>query len=134
MAQIANLFSVVSYVSYIVLLLALGRPQTDDSVGSPAVGGPAAMMLVVLAMAAVGAWGLFAAFNAVRLLTTPYTYLVLREVAAHSLRQPIPYWRIAAEAVDKLIASACFCTAPYVVYKSVRRDPPDDPGPQLIPC
>jgi hypothetical protein len=114
--QIATLLGEFSNLTYIALLIAIFR----QAGGQPR--GEISRPLAVVSKVAVIAWGVWVAFNVVRLVFTPYTYFQLRDFALQVGRTPPRLEAMMVDVVRTILSQACLFTAPYVVYRScVRR-------------
>jgi amino acid permease len=119
--QVANLLSECSNLAYVLLLFAFSR-QTDDESFSPA-DVPVSRFLRFVTKAAVVLYGIWVAFNLVRVVITPYGYAQLRDLELHVGRRPPQLSRMMLEAIRTLLTQACLFIAPYVIYNSwLRRE------------
>jgi len=84
---------------------------------------PVSGLLSLTTKIALVVWGLWVAFNLVRLCLTPYNYFHLRNVAFQIGRRPPQLGSMMASATRTLLQAACAFMAPYIVYNSwPRRD------------
>jgi hypothetical protein len=68
-------------------------------------------------------WGLWVAFNIVRVVLTPYSYFQVRDLALQNGQPPPQLSLMMAGAVRTLLEQACLFICPYIVYNSwLRRD------------
>ena len=106
-----------SDLSYILLLIALSRQATDTSSADV----PNSRLLRLVTKVAVIAWGIWLAFNLVRVVLTPYSYSQLRNYALQDGVTPPKLANAMVDAIRTLLSQDCLFTAPYVVYKGRRR-------------
>jgi len=116
-SHVSTLLGEFSNLACILLLIAFSRQITDESL--PEI--PVSRLLGLVAKVTVIAWGLWLAFNLIRVVLTPYTYVQARNYALQIGRTPPQLADLMAEPIRMLLQQACLFTAPYVVYKS-RRD------------
>jgi hypothetical protein len=122
--QIAILLGECSNLAYILLLLAFFR-QADGSFTPTDV--PVSRLLSFVTKAALTLWGIWVAFNLVRVVVAPFAYAVAVSKAG---RTPLPLSGMMLEVIQMLLTQACLFIAPYVVYNSwLRRD--ETPGEML---
>ena len=116
-SHVSTLLGEFSNLACILLLIAFSRQITDESL--PEI--PVSRLLGLVAKVTVIAWGLWLAFNLIRVVLTPYTYVQAWNYALQIGRTPPQLADLMAEPIRMLLQQACLFTAPYVVYKS-RRD------------
>ncbi|HTS51360.1 MAG TPA: hypothetical protein VMH05_25610 [Bryobacteraceae bacterium] len=114
--ETASVLGQVGNFAYILLLLALwhqpdGEPSAD-------VGAPVSRLLRRVTKVALIAYGIWVAFNLVRVIVTPYFYFQIRTTALRIGRQPPQLTRMMASALRMLLDQACLFMAPYIVYNS----------------
>lgn len=116
--QIAILLGECSNLAYILLLLAFFR-QADKEPFTPT-DVPVSRLLSFVTKAALTLWGIWVAFNLVRVVVAPFAYAV---AVSKTGRTPLPLSGMMLEVIQMLLTQACLFIAPYVVYNSwLRRD------------
>jgi hypothetical protein len=105
-----------SNVAAMLVLIALFRQPTEEQSEETV---PVSRLLNAATRAAVLLLGLWAAFNLVRLLASPYTYFVVRNVALENRLKPPPLAHIVSRANIEFLASVGQFAAPYIVFKSL---------------
>ncbi len=119
--EVANLLSECSNLAYVWLLFAFSRQSNDESFSPGDV--PVSRFLRFVTKAAVILYGIWVAFNLVRVVITPYAYSHLRIVALETGRRPPQLGRMMLEVIRTLLTQACLFIAPYVIYNSwLRRE------------
>ncbi len=114
--EVANLLSECSNLAYVLLLFAFSRQSDDESFSPGDV--PVSRFLGFVTKAAVILYGIWIAFNLVRVVITPYGYAQLRDLELHVGRRPPQLSRMMLEAIRTLLTQACLFIAPYVIYNS----------------
>ena len=109
----AALLSLFSNLAVFLLLIALFR----EAGHTPIADAPVSPLLGVMAKMAVIVWGLWLAFNLLRLVLTPYSHSQLRDYAIQTGQSPPALGDMMAEAIRTLLITACVFTVPYVIYK-----------------
>jgi hypothetical protein len=98
-------------------LIAIFRQSGDEAFQSGDVS--VSRLLIVVTKTALIVWGLWVAFNVVRVGLTPYTYSLSLQMG----RKTPPLSGMMLDAIKMLLNQACFFVAPYIVYNSwLRRD------------
>jgi len=110
-------FAELSNLAAILLLIAFFRQAIDR----PHAEIPVSRLLSIATKAAVIAFGLWSAFNVVRLVLSPLVYSQLRNYALQVGREPPQFGSILAEVIPAVLASTGLFIAPYIVYKSQAR-------------
>jgi hypothetical protein len=98
-ARVVTLLTEFSNLPFILLLIALSREATDK----PSADVPASRLLSIVTKVAVVGWGLWVAFNLVRVVLTPYTYFELRNYALQIGRTPPHLADMMADAIRTLL-------------------------------
>jgi len=111
--DVSSLLAEFSNLAFILLLVALSRPATDESPADV----PASRLLSSVTKLAVISWGFWVAFNLVRVALAPYSYFQLRTYALQLRVTPPQLADIIADAIRTLLSQACLFIPPYVVYK-----------------
>jgi hypothetical protein len=106
---------VSSSLGTILLLVALSRQRDEDSSRHPV-----SRLLSIVTNVAVVTWGLWVAFQVVRLVLTPYTYTQLRDYAAQVGRTSPSLAYLIRDAARSLLTQAALFTAPLVIWRSRR--------------
>jgi len=104
----------LSAFAYILLLLAFFRHADGELFTDADV--PVSRLLVFATKVALITWGIWVAFNVVRLVLTPYSYFHLQDAALQIGRRPQRLGPMMADAIRMLLGQACFLIAPYIVY------------------
>ncbi len=126
--EVAKLLNGCSNVAYILLLVAFF--QQSDSEPAVTTDVPPSGFLRRVTKVALVLWGIWVAFNLVRVVVTP---LAIRVAAFKTGRRPPQLGHIMMEVIEMLLTQACLFIAPYVVYNSwLRRDETPD-GIQPVP-
>ncbi len=113
-SQVSIVLGELSSLAYILLLLAFfHRANSHRSTEADV---PVSGLLRFVTKLALVAWGLWVAFNLVRLCLTPYAYLQLRSAALQIGRRPPQLGSLMADAIRTLLDQACLFMAPYIVY------------------
>ncbi len=107
---------IAAAVVYVFFLIALFR-QSDDFGRSEA---PASKLLAVVAKISVVVAGLILAFLLIRVLLSPYLYSQVRTMATRVGRNPPPFLYLIRDTIRDLLMGACYFTAPFLVYMSIR--------------
>jgi len=125
--QVANLLGECSDLAYVLLLVAFFRQSDRESVAKMDV--PVSGFLRLVTKAAVVAYGIWIAFNVVRLAGIPFLHSYLQSTAftTRLTLEPLGHWML--EAAQMLLTQACLFVAPYVVYNSWLRY---DEGPDEV--
>jgi hypothetical protein len=89
---------------------------------------PASGFLRRVTKVALVLYGIWVAFNLVRVVVTPFNYSHLRIVALQTGRRPPQLGHMMLEVIQMLLSQACLFIAPYVVYNSWSRgdESPDE--------
>ncbi len=111
----------VGNFAYILSLLAFWHQPDSESADAEV---PVSRLLSFVTKVALIGYGLWVAFNLVRLVVTPYFYFQLRNTALRIGRQPPQLTNMMASTLRMLLEQACLFMAPYIVYNSWRR--PDE--------
>jgi hypothetical protein len=114
--EFASSTNTAAVVSYVLFLIALFR-QKDDSARSDV---PVSKFLAVVTRITLFVAGMIVAFLLFRVFMTPYVYSQLREVAAQVGRNLPPFFYLIRDTVRDLLVGACYFTAPFLVYMSIR--------------
>ena len=64
---------------------------------------------------------LIVAFLLIRVFLTPYIYSQFRQLAVQAGRNPPPFLDLIRDTIRDLPLGACYLTAPFLVYMSIRR-------------
>ena len=112
--SVSTIAGEVSNLATILLLIVFFRQANDE----PHAEVPISRLLDVATKVAVIAYGLWSAFNLVRLIVSPLIYSQLRDYALQVGREPPEFRSILAEVLPALLSSLGFLIAPYIVYKS----------------
>jgi hypothetical protein len=110
-AEASNLFS-------ILLLVALFRLKDDDSARTV----PMSRMFRLATKITVTAWGLALVLRVLGLILVPFTYFQLRNYALQAGRISPPFGNLLREAIVGVISSAGLFAAPYILYRSQKRN------------
>ena len=113
--QVSAVLDELDNVAYILLLLLFWH-QPDGESSDVQV--PVSRLLRFVTQVALIAYGLWVAFNLVRLVVTPYFYFQIRNAASRIGRQPRPLELVMANTLRMLLEQACLLMAPYIVYNS----------------
>jgi len=117
LGDIFVLLSFASDIGVILLLIALSRQSEEDLSSEISV----ARSLTIAVKATVIMWGLWVGFNALKVVLTPYTYQLLQTYAPQLGGVAPSFARVLEDALRMFVSQACVFTAPYVVYKSLKR-------------
>jgi len=115
--EFASSTAIASTISYVFFLIALFR-RTDGSGRSDV---PVSKLLAGATKGSVVVAGLILAFLLIRVLITPYLYSQIREMAAGVGRKPPPFLYFIRDTIRDFLLGACYFTAPFLVYMSIRR-------------
>jgi hypothetical protein len=102
------------------MLLAAFFRQTDIKTYN---GAPVSRFLTLMTKTAVIVCLVLLVGLLLGLVLTPYGYFRLLRDASPSGRTPPPLSPLMIQAVRRLVAQACLFTAPYIVYRSLPREP-----------
>lgn len=122
-----TLFSELSNLAYIFLLVAFFRQSGDDS--NPDT--PVLKALRLAAKVAVIAWGIWLSFTLVRMGFTPYAYHALRDRALYAGATPPRLGNILREIILQFLSQASLFTAPFIVYR-ICRDRVEIPAKDVV--
>ena len=111
-SKITTLLGAFSDLTIILLLIALSRQVTDQSIADV----PASRFLTVVTKVTIIAWGVWLAFLVVGLAVTPYTYSLARYYALQLRRHPPELSHMLVDAIRALLSQTCFFIAVYAVY------------------
>lgn len=115
--EFANSTNTAAAVSYVFFLIALFR-QSDGSGRSEV---PVSRLLAVVTKISVVVARIIVAFLLIRVLITPYLYSLVRSSAARVGRNSPPFLYLIRDTIRDLLLGACYFTAPFLVYMSIRR-------------
>jgi hypothetical protein len=110
------LLGALETIAYILLLAALSRDSGDE----PEEVRPVGSLLYVVTKVTVITWGVWVAFNLLRVLALPYVYSQTRDYLISIGRDRPIFADMAKEIVPAFLTAACLFTAPYIVYRSIR--------------
>lgn len=105
--------NLIGQIGVIMLLAALFRERQEASTADI----PISRLLAVLARAAAIGWGLWLAFEIVRLALTPYSYFQLQQYASQIGRTPPRLWDMMARMISEVMETACLWVVPFVICK-----------------
>lgn len=131
MNQVAILLSECSNIAYILLLVVFFRQSSGERLGEADV--PAPRLFRSLTKIVVIVWGIWVAFNIVRLAAMPFLYPLLQSIALRTGGTPPPLGRWVFEAAQNVLTQACLFIAPYVVYNGWMRSDESTDGVQPVP-
>jgi len=128
--EVGHLLNGCSNLAYILLLVAFYRQSDSESVAAAADLPPSAFLRWVTKVALI-AYGIWVAFNLVRVVIAPFA---IRVAAFKAGVRPPHLGHVMMEVIEMLLSQACLFVAPYVVYNSwLRRDePPDEIQPASL--
>ena len=115
MGPVPTLLGALATVANILLLAALSRDPGEQ----PEEARPVSTLLYVVTKVTVIAWGVWVAFNLLRLVLVPYSYSQLQNYAFSVGRDGPPLAGMIKEAIQTFLRQACLFIAPYIVYKSL---------------
>jgi hypothetical protein len=75
--------------------------------------------LSLTAKTAAVVWGLWAAFNVLRLIAVPYTYVQLRDYAWHLGKTPPTVIQLVGEIMPALLSGVAFFALPFMVWRAM---------------
>ena len=114
---ISTILAELSNLAVLLPLIAFFRNVSDEQHMER----PVSRFLNLATTAAVIAWGLFLAVNALRLFAMPFVYFQLRNFALQNLGAPPRFWSMEEEPIRELLLGVGLCAAPYIVYTSRMR-------------
>ena len=110
----------ISDVAYVLLLLAFVRQKDDGSAVDSEI--PVSRLLRVITKPAPIAYGLWVAFNLIRLVVTPFFYFQLRDAALRIGRRPPQLGAMMLDIIRTLVSQACLFIGPYLIYNAQSAD------------
>jgi hypothetical protein len=115
--QFSTLLAALGDIAYILLLVALFRQGTSGD-STPDL--PVSRWLKLVTTVAIIAWGIWAAFNLLRILSVPFTYAGIRSFDLQTGRTPPSFATVMLSDVRDFVTQASLFAAPFVVFKSIR--------------
>jgi hypothetical protein len=120
-SQAPTILNALSLFAFILLLLAFSRQPNRECSADAIV--PVSSLPRITTKVALVAWGVWVAWNVVRLCLTPYSYFQLRNFALQLGRQPPQLGAMMTDITRTLLEQACLFMGPYIVYNAwPRRD------------
>ncbi len=108
-----------SNLAYVLLLVTLFRQSSDELSGRADVFASRPLRLITKIVVIV--WGIWVAFNVLKLAAIPILYPLLQSIALRTRRAPPRLELWVFENAQMLLTQACLSVAPYVIYNSWRR-------------
>ena len=120
-SQVSTVLAELSVFAYILLLIAFFRQPNTELFTEADVA--VSRMLGFVTKVTLVAWGIWVAFNLIRVGLTPFAFFRIRSVALQIGKPPPQLASMMALATRTLLEQTCLFVAPYIVYNgSLRRD------------